>query len=804
MVNEVKQTTDQLLDELARAQARIAELELDRRRVEQTLHQLRDNMSRYLDLAEVVLVALDHEGKVTLVGGRCFQILGYNPDELIGQDWFEICLPPDEYERVHAVNRQLMAGNVEPVEYFENKIRRKDGTERLVAWHNSSLTDGSGRILGILSTGVDITERKRIENALTEERRMYASLVKNLPGMVYRCRNDKDWTIEYVSEGCQALTGYRPADFLTKRIAFGTDVIHPDDQAGVWMIVQEDVRNKRAYQLTYRIVTADKSIKWVWEQGSGVFSDQGEFIALEGFVSDVTLQKHQEEQIRRSQKMDALGKLTGGIAHDYNNMLGVILGYSKLLQDALADDPKLSTFINEIHRASERGTRLSRKLMAFSRQKQPELGVCDVNAVLSSMQDLLQKTLTPRIDLVYDLAPDAWPVAADSGDLEDSIVNLCINALHAMDSGGTLTLRTRNERHEQADDAGAMLPLGDYVVLTVHDTGCGMDSATLNRIFDPFFTTKGADGLGLGLSMVYGFMQRSGGEIKVTSALGKGSVFRLYFPRYAAAQPATTPADGVDSKRFAGNETILVVDDEPALLDLAEEILSAHGYRVLTAASGEEALKILGSQPVDLLLSDVIMPRMDGYQLAAIVEGSFPEVKIQLVSGYADGRDPQGRDSPLSLSLLPKPFTAQTLLQRVRERLDQESIAAMSRKRRVMIMDDDESVRELFRINLEKLGYEAVSVSDGNQAIACYKQAIADERPIDVCILDIAIPGKMDGKATARELLALDPRARLVVSSGDSFGAVMTGFKEFGFRGAIEKTFDRAEIERVLDQVLHG
>lgn len=917
------------IGDLDAARDRIRALDRDKQRLEDTLRALSINTARYLNLADVILVALDDRAQITMVGGRCEDVLGYNPGELIGKDWFKVCVPLDEHEHVHAMYQQLLSGKIENAERFEHHILNKKRQRRLVAWHNSVMTDAKANVCGVLSSGVDVTERRRTEQSLTEERRMFASLVGNLPGMVYRCRNDKDWTMEYASEGCTELTGYSPSDFMSGRVSYGQHVIHPDDQTKVWEGVQTVLRDRRPYQLTYRIITATSLVKTVWEQGSGVFAGDGELITLEGYITDIsdrvraedalqetrrflekaqqiahigswawdaetrkyqwsdemhrifsitpeefdgtisslapvihpddkervlraesqfrengkgepieyrvirkdgsvavvftkaeavfdeagkllrlvgtcqdiTLARQQEEQIRRSQKMDALGKLTGGIAHDYNNMLGVILGYSKLLQDALADNAKLSKFINEIHRAAERGTGLSRKLLAFSRHRQPEPGSCSVNDVLSSMRDLLQQTLTPRIQLVLDLAPDLWPVAADAGDMEDAVLNLAINAMHAMESGGTLTLRTRNE-HRIEHSGSTESPAGDYVMLTVSDTGCGMDTATAGKIFDPFFTTKGNDGIGLGLSMVYGFMQRCGGEIKVTTSPGKGSVFWLHFPRHSQS-PAAAPAEGqTDANRFAGNETILVVDDEPALLDLAEETLAARGYRVFTAASGEQALKILETESIDLMLSDVVMPLTDGYRLAARVERSFPTVKIQLVSGYSADHAATNVNTRLSQSLLRKPFTSEALLRRVRERLDERSASTELRPARIMIMDDDENVRELFRINLEKLGYDPVVVSDGNEAIARYERAIAEEQPIDACILDIAIPGQMDGKATARELLFLDPRAKLIVSSGDPLSPAMTNFSDYGFRAAIEKNFDREEIARVLREVM--
>lgn len=250
-----------------------------------------------------------------------------------------------------------------------------------------------------------------------------------------------------------------------------------------------------------------------------------------GSCQDLTFIKQQEEQLRHAQKMDALDQLIGGIAHDYNNMLAVILGYAELLEEGLSTQLELARYVHEILHAGERGTKLTGKILAFSRQAVLDASVLDINALLRGQRLMLEKTLTVRITLVFDLAEQLWPVWLDKGELEDAIVNMSINAMHAMDGSGHLTIRTRNEPLSVLDAQTLPLDAGDYVLLSITDTGCGMDDKTKEKIFDPFFSTKGDKGTGLGLSQVYGFMQRSGGAIQVYSKSGQGSRFALYFPR---------------------------------------------------------------------------------------------------------------------------------------------------------------------------------------------------------------------------------------------------------------------------------
>jgi len=394
----------------------------------------------------------------------------------------------------------------------------------------------------------------------------------------------------------------------------------------------------------------------------------GHFVAIK---RDITDQRQKELLLQRSQKMDSLGKLTGGVAHDYNNMLGVILGYSEILKSSVADDPKLAKYIGEIHRAGERGAKLTKKLLSFSRQQATGAESTDINALLTDARDMLEKTLTVGVRLVMELEDCLWPVWVDSSDLEDAILNMSINAKHAMKNTGQLTFTTSNELLNETDAGYMGLEPGEYVLLLLTDTGEGMDEITQKRIFDPFFSTKGDKGTGLGLSQVYGFVNRAKGCIKVYSEPQHGTRLALYFPRYKDPSGSGVANNKPAEVSLSGNETILLVDDEQALVDLSEVILTGKGYRVLTANNGIEALKILESETVDLLLSDIIMPEMDGYQLAGKVQKLYPEIKIQLASGFNDisGEAAAGVEE-LQKNILQKPFNSQTLLQRVRMLLD--------------------------------------------------------------------------------------------------------------------------------------
>lgn len=458
-----------------------------------------------------------------------------------------------------------------------------------------------------------------------------------------------------------------------------------------------------------------------------------------GSCLDLTQIKHQEEQLRRAQKMDALGLLTGGVAHDFNNMLGVMTGYAELLEGALSEQPKLLKYVHEIHRAGERGAKLTKKLLSFSKRVASDAKVLDINTLLRNEQNMLEKTLTARIQLALNLVEDLWPVRLESSDLEDAIINMSINAMHAMEGGGELTLQTYNEQINALDAERLGLDVGDYVVINITDTGSGMDNATREKIFEPFFSTKGKQGTGLGLSQVYGFVERSGGVIKVYSEPGHGTQFVLYFPRYNESTRDDQTVEYNKTVDVKGNETILVVDDEQALLGLASEIISQSGFKVVCAESAKQALHILENEPIDLLLSDVIMPEMDGYQLAVIVKEKYPAIKIQLASGFSDDRHIGVADDTLRQNLLHKPYNSQALLKRIQELLGDEEVH--QHKHDVTVSSADEIIKpvewtEQFSVGIPQIDQDhKVLVSLVNRCAAALSGTNQDNMEISA-ILD--------------------------------------------------------------------
>ena len=401
------------------------------------------------------------------------------------------------------------------------------------------------------------------------------------------------------------------------------------------------------------------------------------FVVLKVKTTERRLLENQA-MLRRAQKMEAVGQLTGGIAHDFNNILAIVMGFLGILQRRIADDPTARECVEKALKGAERGAQLTRKLLKFSRKEAGPAKRTAVNEIISDMQDLIAKSLTSGITVETQLASDTWPVMIDSGDFEDAVLNLALNAHDAMPHGGLLVIETANktlDEHYVQRNPGSRI--GDYVMVSVSDTGSGMTTEVKERLFEPFFTTKGeGKGTGLGLSMVYGFVQRSQGHVKVYSEPGHGTTIRLYLPRIDEG-PSEVHAE-LAGEAPRGRETILIVDDEESLIEIARFYIEDLGYRTVTANDGRQALEILkrDGKAIDLLFSDVVMHGdLDGYRLALAARAVRPGLKVLLSSGFTPKREKFANGegafcAELAANLLSKPYNQAELAVSLRRTLD--------------------------------------------------------------------------------------------------------------------------------------
>jgi len=396
--------------------------------------------------------------------------------------------------------------------------------------------------------------------------------------------------------------------------------------------------------------------------------DEGVFAIA--FVSDISQRKHLEEQLLHAQKMEAVGRLAGGVAHDFNNMLTVISGYNRMILDELSTMDPLRGYAEEILKAADRAGALTNQLLAFSRRQIMQPRVINVNSVLMQTQKMLQRLIGEDIELHLNLGTNVGNIRADPGHVEQAIVNLALNARDAMPLGGRLAIETDAvtlDEHYAKTHMG--VKPGDFTMIAVTDTGHGMDAETRRHIFEPFFTTKEkGKGTGLGLATVYGMVKQTGGDIWVYSEPGQGTTFKLYFPRVFEPLSETTGANPSLTRR-SGGETILVVEDEQAVRELTVRILEQLGYAILTACSGAEALEICGAHTghIDLLLTDVVMPNMSGRQLADHLQVSRPQTKVLFLSGYTENTVVHHGVLDAGVDFLPKPFSRENLSRKLRE-----------------------------------------------------------------------------------------------------------------------------------------
>lgn len=645
----------------ARLSEQISEVNRQKQYLSQTLNSIGD-----------AVVTTDDEGNVTRLNPVAEQLTGWTNEEACKQSLNTI------FSIIDATTREAIANPVEKVlatgetVYLSNHttLIAKDNTEYQIADSAAPILDEKNRILGMVLVFNDVTEQYQIREALRQSERKLRLIHSQVPGIVYQFKIDADGnkTLPYVSPSVENHVGLS-AEAIMQDADKWFNLMHPDDIASLEKSTTESLKNLSKWEWQGRFIRGDGEVIWLrgtamperLEDGSTLWS---------GMFVDVTEHVLAAEMIRRSQKMDALGKLTGGVAHDYNNMLGVVLGYSDLLREQLSTQPKLQAYVDKITHAGERGAKLTKKLLAFSRNTSSDVKKFNINTLLHDEKHMLEKTLTARIRLELELEDDLWPVCLDESELEDAILNMSINAMHAIgENNGQLIIATDNVPVSATDAETLGLEPGDYVLLSISDTGCGIDETDREKIFDPFYSTKGEQGTGLGLSQVYGFITRCGGTITVDSKLAQGTRFTLYFPRYLGEINDTDLVESKNHGTLKGRESILIVDDEAALLDLIYEVLSEKNYQVFCAARAEQALEILETENIDLLLTDIIMPDMDGYALAAIVQQKYPDIKIQLASGFS-GKDHTGQiDERLLKNLLQKPYNTETLLRKIRSLL---------------------------------------------------------------------------------------------------------------------------------------
>jgi len=549
---------------------------------------------------------------------------------------------------------------VEALRAGAHDFMAKDKLSRLLPAIDRELREAFGR-----------AERKRAESALLEKEAQYRQIVESVRAAVWRA-DARTLQFTFVSPEAEKILGY-PTRMWLEDPSFWSDHIHPDDRAWATALCRRNTEEKRDHQFEYRMVAADGHAVWLQDLVR-VVVEGDEVRELMGIMIDVTERRQLEDQLRQSQKMEAVGQLAGGVAHDFNNLLGVITGYSELALREIDPEHRARRRVEEIRKAAERAAALTRQLLAFSRKQILQPRVLAVNAVVTDVEKMLRRLIGEDIQLVTVFSEGLGTVKADPGQIEQVIVNLAVNARDAMPGGGKLVIETANtDLDEGYVRAHADARPGRHVVLSVSDTGHGMDAGTLARAFEPFFTTKGPDkGTGLGLSTVYGIVKQSGGHVTAYSEPGHGTSFKVYLPRVDEPMEPRPGQGAVSEALSRGTETILLAEDEESLRLMFRELLEGAGYVVLEEASPEAAVAASDSHagPIHLLMTDVVMPRMGGQELARRLLATRPQLRVLYVSGYSfEGIGHHGLIDA-GANYLEKPFTSEALLRTVRRILD--------------------------------------------------------------------------------------------------------------------------------------
>jgi two-component system cell cycle sensor histidine kinase/response regulator CckA len=671
---ELEQRVMERTSELATANELLEREVEDRKRAEEAL---RISELKYRELVENindVIYATDDKGIVTYISPIVESVLGYRPSEVIGQA-FSKFIHSEDLPWVMSRFQSVLSGDVGPKEY---RLFAASGEILWVRTSSRPVFEGD-RVTGLHGVLTDITEQKLTEEARRETEEKYRLISKNIPVVVYSVLPDEPSTNIFISGRIRELTGYSGRDFVEIPGLFN-NILHPDDQEYVWKRIEEHRRNKSLLDIEYRIVTKDNVTKWVKDRATPMVNENGDIVRIDGFMEDITERKELENQLRHAHKMEAIGTLAGGLAHDYNNLLSVILGNISMAKEDLKPEWGIHAFLHEAEKASYKAKELTHRLITFSRGGAPIREKASIVELLRESASLALAGSSVECD--FSFAQDLWPVEHDEAQMQHVINNLITNACEAMPQGGTIKLTAENVLvGEGGEQPGPPLQEGRYVKVSFRDQGVGIPEEQLAMIFDPYFSTKERGeqkGMGLGLATAYSIVNKHGGRIAVESQVGVGTTFDVYLP------------------------------------------------------ASEE--------------------------------------------GTADKED---RKAPM-------------------DHIDHRQWTT----KRILVMEDEDTLRNLCGQMLKRLGYEAELARNGDEAIALYKKAMDSGESFDAVILDLSVRGGMGGTEAVRKLQEMDPEVMAIVSSGYHDDPVMTNWREYGFKGVMFKPYQKKDLSEALQKVL--
>jgi hypothetical protein len=622
-------------------------------------------LEEMLDATPDGIVMAGHDGRIRYANRAAAALFGYRPDELIGATVEQ--LVPGCLRAQHVADRNAYVEDPQPRPMglgLRLQGLRRDGAEVPVEISLAPMTRDSEQ--AVVTVIREASEQRRLEEEHTRYAQAHAveEIVGALDAIVWESTTPDRESLTYLGGREEVLLGYPREQWLEP--GFWMSLVHPEDRLAA-LTFAEAARESENFELLYRMISADGDVRQVRDIVTVNRDPEGPIQRLRGVITDITERQEITARLNQAQKMEAVGQLAGGIAHDFNNLLTIVSGYARRLS-ARSDLVSARPDLEQILLASDRAADLTRQLLAFARRGHTEPSLIDVSALARELEPMLRRLLAADIVFEFQLQPGLPQVMMDRTGLEQIMMNLMLNASDAMPSGGTLRVTTR-ERPVPIEEAGVHgLDAGSYVELSIGDTGTGMAPETVERIFEPFFSTKGERGTGMGLASVYGTVDQADGWIDVASAVGQGTTFTVVLP--AAGEPAAAgPAQ--DPQR----PTLLLVEDEPALRTLVVTMLEEEGYLILQAGNGLDAIALAERHrgEIDLLLTDVVMPRMSGPELAQKLRALRPGLEVLFMSGYNDSRLVHRGVEESNVNLLVKPFSPDDLVDKVGELIDRES-----------------------------------------------------------------------------------------------------------------------------------
>ncbi|MFK4499264.1 PAS domain S-box-containing protein [Bradyrhizobium japonicum] len=737
---------------------------------------------RYRLLVEAItdyaIYMLDRDGHVTSWNPGAKRFKGYEAEEIIGHHFSTFYTETEREQKVPA----LALEEAERTGRFEREgwRVRKDGTQFWAHVIIDAIRSPKGELVGFAKITRDLTERRAAEAKLRESEQQFRLMVQSVTDYaIYML--DVEGNVASWNAGAQRIKGYAPEEIIGRH--FSNFYTEEDRAAGLPRTGLQTASRDGRWEHEGQRVRKDGTRFWAHVVIDAIRDDDGKLVGFAKVTRDITERREAEAALQaaqatmiRSQKLEAIGQLTGGVAHDFNNLLQVISGNLQLLRKDIAGNARAEMRVQNALGGVARGSKLASQLLAFARRQPLEPRVVNAGRLIKNMDEMLRRALGGEIEVETVVAGGLWNSLIDPDQLENAVLNLAINARDAMNGEGRLTIEASNaflddEYVRQHDELSA----GQYVMIAVTDTGTGIPPDILERVYEPFFTTKAEDkGTGLGLAMVYGFLKQSGGHVKIYSEVGAGTTVKLYFPREMASEDTLVGAPTGEVQ--GGEETVLVVEDDDEVREVAVSMLTELGYRVVKARDAASALVVVDSGiPIDLIFTDVMMPgSLRSPDFARKAKERLPNVAVLFTSGYTQNAIVHGGRLDPGVELLAKPYTREALARKIRHLLANQAQRRVAQGSQhsaneksfkdatVLLVEDDDLIRLTTTEMLNDLGCNVKEASTAQEALK-----ILDEHPVDILLTDVGLPG-VSGLELARNVYARRPDLCLVLATGDS------------------------------------